>query len=121
MPEMLAFAAMAISFLGLSIAAISLVMVSKGMTKVEQSKAQKSFTAFIVGVMIVLISAIVLAVISPKQSATYEDLHGMTIFWFVVVALLTGAITTLVGTIKILTKKAPIIYDEPQAPQHDEF
>lgn len=107
MPEKLAFIAMSISFISIIIFFIGLIGESKGMSRPESKEHSKKYTTLLVGVMLIMVSLLALAVLTPKQS---NEGHGMLLYWIVVIVIVIGIITGLTGVGKVFSKmKNPIM------------
>ena len=120
-PEILAPISMAVAMIGTLVVLIGTIFSGKGLTKVERSKNQSVFTILFIGALITMIAGVVLLVVAPKSSWKLEDYHGATIYWVVAIAMVAGAIMTLAGAIKVVTKKAPMISKANIETKEDEF
>ena len=120
-PEILAPISMAVAMIGTLVVVMGTVFSGKGLTKVERSKSQSVFTILFIGALITMIAGVVLLVVAPKSSWKLEDYHGATIYWVAAIAMVIGAVMTLAGAVKVVTKKAPMISKASAETKEDEF
>lgn len=117
-PEIMAFIAGTLGMFGVMFIVVGMIIATKGMSTVEKQENKKVFSQLTIGMLVTVIAAIVLMVLAPKNDPA-STFHAMWMYWAIVIALLMGAITSVIGYVQSLRNmKGPIVKND--APK-DEF